>query len=834
MSLRKNELIVEERKAPFHQTFLKNFFYFKRDIKKFCFFKILIPFKYNKAKLKPIKEDKVIFMELTSPELTGSYKPLFNKLVSEYNLDIHVHFLMQGRVPKDELYRRQVAFVKDVATAKYVILNDSYNLCGALKKRKGAHIMNTWHAAGAFKRFGFSIADKKFGMDRHEMTKFPLHPSYDLVTVSSPDVEWAYIEAMGKEKEKDSIKGIGISRSDIFYDEEFKASAREHLYNLFPEADGKKVILYAPTFRGHVRNAESPDMMDMSMMREELSDDYVLLTKHHPFVKKRPAIADEDRSFAKDMSDLMSIEELLSVSDICISDYSSLIFEYSLFEKPMIFFVYDLANYFDWRGFYYDFEELTPGPSCYTNRELIDCIKATEKGFDIEKVRSFRKKFMSGCDGHATEKTFKEFFGNELDKYKREEILEGDFSSLPVNTAFYEYTERMNFLRKTRNSFRAAYEKGMNERMRPGSMALLIDEYTDPDSYKTLEEAAERKGIALLHDFDAETMTISEYAEALARTETLLVAGEPYLLRMIDIREETRVVQLRPEGITFYDKWNADITNKTGLFRENSEEFPIHTSYDMVTVPDEEEELTHIRKNYELKENAEILKIGNLKTGLFKDKKYIKESREYLGAIIPEAKNKKVITILPKERVGFDSLLTDFLIHSHEALASDYVLVVDTKNPKLIPEYLDGYAVSPHLRLTRLIEEGAFFDDEKSEIKAEDVHEFSTNSLIAAADIVISDYREEAVFALAGDSPLYIFAEDISTFSKKMGVCRDFEKTYEGILYKDSTALIRDIAEGIYNREASLLIKKTFLSDDVGKNSEVLFDHIKNLSHGGN
>ena len=94
--------------------------------------------------------------------------------------------------------------------------------------------------------------------------------------------------------------------------------------------------------------------------------------------------------------------------------------------------------------------------------------------------------------------------------------------------------------------------------------------------------------------------------------------------------------------------------------------------------------------------------------------------------------------------------------------------------------------------------------------------------------------KPEAVFALAGDSPLYIFAEDISTFSKKMGVCRDFEKTYEGILYKDSTALIRDIAEGIYNREASLLIKKTFLSDDAGKNSEVLFDHIKNLSHGGN
>ena len=104
------------------------------------------------------------------------------------------------------------------------------------------------------------------------------------------------------------------------------------------------------------------------------------------------------------MTEELEIDELLCTCDICISDYSSLIFEYSLFEKPMIFFAYDLKDYDDWRGFYYDYEELTPGPVVQTTEEVIECIKNTEVNFDPEEIREFRNKFMSACDGHATER----------------------------------------------------------------------------------------------------------------------------------------------------------------------------------------------------------------------------------------------------------------------------------------------------------------------------------------------------------------------------------------------------------------------------------------------
>ena len=94
----------------------------------------------------------------------------------------------------------------------------------------------------------------------------------------------------------------------------------------------------------------------------------------------------------------------MTVADICISDYSSLVFEYALFERPIIFFAFDLEDYIDNRGLYYDFDEITPGPICKTNDEMIDYIRNIEEKFDKQEVVDFKQKFMCSCDGHSTER----------------------------------------------------------------------------------------------------------------------------------------------------------------------------------------------------------------------------------------------------------------------------------------------------------------------------------------------------------------------------------------------------------------------------------------------
>lgn len=137
-------------------------------------------------------------------------------------------------------------------------------------------------------------------------------------------------------------------------------------------------------------------------MKEALGRDHILLIKHHPFVKERPPIPAEAADFAFDMTDRLTIEELITSADICITDYSSIIFEYSLFERPLIFFAFDLDSYLDERGFYYPPQDMMPGPVCRTQDELIRELQKARETFDLARVREFKYRFMSGCDGHAT------------------------------------------------------------------------------------------------------------------------------------------------------------------------------------------------------------------------------------------------------------------------------------------------------------------------------------------------------------------------------------------------------------------------------------------------
>ena len=92
--------------------------------------------------------------------------------------------------------------------------------------------------------------------------------------------------------------------------------AYENLYTLMPQAKGKKVILYAPTFRGRVAKATTPRVLIPEFMKYELGDEYVLLFKHHPLVRKRPKISEFCADFAMDVTDTMTIEDLLCVADV--------------------------------------------------------------------------------------------------------------------------------------------------------------------------------------------------------------------------------------------------------------------------------------------------------------------------------------------------------------------------------------------------------------------------------------------------------------------------------------------------------------------------------------
>ena len=390
----------------------------RKKVGQILMFRIVFPLGYKHyIKGKKIKKKKAVFVEVRFDEITDSFRLVYDRMKAD-GFDIHEQFIENIKPGKWGFIKRCLRMLEDISDAHYVFLNDACNVTSCIPLRKGTKIYQLWHACGAFKKFGMSTAELIFGDNRKSLEKYPNYGNLSYVTVSSPEVIWAYEEAMNLKDTKTQVVATGVSRTDVFYDQHFIEQSKAAVYSVCPAAENKKIILYAPTFRGRVAKAESPDCLDIPAMKRALGDEYVLLIKHHPFVKQPPVVPEDCADFAMDVTKSLEIDQLLCASDVCVSDYSSLIFEYSLFERPMIFFEYDLDDYFDWRGFYYNYDELTPGPVVKETEEIIDYIRHLDVRFDQAQVHAFKEKFMSSCDGHATDRIMALVYAETRNKRK--------------------------------------------------------------------------------------------------------------------------------------------------------------------------------------------------------------------------------------------------------------------------------------------------------------------------------------------------------------------------------------------------------------------------------
>ncbi len=382
----------------------------KNAFKDFVFDSYL-PGIYRRAAAKGrVDARKVVFVEVRERELSESFRLVHDRLAADERCDVSVRYLRESSVSLFEYARNCRDMLKDIATARVVLLNDASNVISCVPVRKETKVVQLWHACGAFKKFGMSTADKIFGGSREDKKRHPFYGNLSLVTVSSPEVAWAYVEAMDLGDMPEIVQALGTPRTDVFFDEGFLRSSRAKVESAHPHVEGRKILLYAPTFRGRVASAQAPDRLDLRLMKEALGREWALVIKHHPFVKQLPDIPEDCVDFASYATQDETISELLAAADACVSDYSSLVFEYSLLDRPMAFFAYDQDDYDDWRGFYYDYEEFTPGPVVKTTEELVDFVAHAEERYDAARVASFREKFMSACDGRVTDRVCDEIY----------------------------------------------------------------------------------------------------------------------------------------------------------------------------------------------------------------------------------------------------------------------------------------------------------------------------------------------------------------------------------------------------------------------------------------
>ena len=287
-----------------------------------------------------------------------------------------------------------------LARTRLFIVDDYYFPVYVVQPRRGTRTVQVWHASGAFKKMGHSLAGKSFGADAALRSRVRIHANYDICLISSQAMLPHYAAAFDQPPER-FVSHIGIPRTDRFFDADAVERASAELRTRYRLPSDRRVILYAPTFRGdRITDARHRDDLDLHALRRDLGEDHIVLVRLHPFVRARAHIGPELAGFAFDVSDHPDINALMLVSDLLVTDYSSAIFEFSLLGRPMAFFAPDLDAYERERGFYLDYRSGVPGPVFTETDALARWIR--EGPVDVERIRRFRDASFEIADGQAS------------------------------------------------------------------------------------------------------------------------------------------------------------------------------------------------------------------------------------------------------------------------------------------------------------------------------------------------------------------------------------------------------------------------------------------------
>lgn len=381
--LQQNNQIRPKKKRPKAKTLVR---------------RILYQMLYYLCWLMPVKKDRVLFATDSRKDLSGNLQWVHDRLkVRAAHLEYR--YLFKEKVTMKRSLGDKFRMPWLLATSKIILIDDYYPMIYRLKLRKGVELIQLWHAVGAFKTFGYSRVGKPGGPP----PKSKAHRNYTKAIVSSQEVAPYYAEGFGIPIER--VVATGIPRTDVFFDEEYRKKTMESIYKETPAFRGEKVILFAPTFRGKGAKSAWYDYSQLdynalyTLCKEKNA---VFILKMHPFVSEAPNIPKGMDDVFFDLSHRREINDLLFVTDLLITDYSSTCFEYSLLGGPMLFFAYDLEEYIAERDFYYPYRDFVPGRICQTMETLLEALR--NEDYQQEKVEPFQHKFFQYADGKATDR----------------------------------------------------------------------------------------------------------------------------------------------------------------------------------------------------------------------------------------------------------------------------------------------------------------------------------------------------------------------------------------------------------------------------------------------
>ncbi|MFD2830963.1 bifunctional glycosyltransferase/CDP-glycerol:glycerophosphate glycerophosphotransferase [Corticicoccus populi] len=396
---------------------LSNFHHFLRDIyhgfdSKKGRKSILYKRFFSKLKL---KNNLVVFESFQGKSYSDSPKYIYQYMLKndknyEYvwvkNNDFHI----PGR-PKT-VKRASLKYYYYIARAKYIVSN--VRMPNNYIKRSDQVFLQTWHGTPL----------KRLAGDMEDVHMPGTNSARYKRNFNRETSKWDYLIAPNQYSADifkrafwfdNTMLNTGYPRNDVLTNNN-DVNLINSLKKQMNLPSDKKVILYAPTWRDDefykVGKYRFTLQLDLQRMKEELGDDYIILLRMHYVVSSNIDLTGLE-DFAYDFSSYNDISELYLVSDILITDYSSVFFDYANLKRPILFYTYDIEKYQgQLRGFYIDMAKELPGPLLSTNDEVLDSIKNiqdVQENYN-ERYTTFYNRFCSWDDGKASEKVFKDVF----------------------------------------------------------------------------------------------------------------------------------------------------------------------------------------------------------------------------------------------------------------------------------------------------------------------------------------------------------------------------------------------------------------------------------------
>ena len=289
------------------------------------------------------------------------------------------------------------------STSKYVVRESEFSSIGLLPRSETTYVQ-LWHAAGAFKKMALDVKNRSWLV---KMGRIRDIRSWSFLFCSSNALVDIYSSAFHN-FDKNKIIVAGLPRNDQLFQLKDK---RDEIRKNIKVSSNKKLVLYAPTFREDSKATGcSEDVKFIRSFSRSLPEDFVFGIRLHPTMVDFYDSCDGVINFNN-----CNVEDAMVSADILITDYSSIIFDFSLLEKPMLFYVPDFNHYYDDRGFYFKYEEFVPGPICYKYDELVNHIVGIENYPWKEKVINFRALYNPYFDGKNSYNVLKQILNCHSD-----------------------------------------------------------------------------------------------------------------------------------------------------------------------------------------------------------------------------------------------------------------------------------------------------------------------------------------------------------------------------------------------------------------------------------